>query len=127
MRTAGTSAKVVALEGDFAQVQFPSKEIRLIHKDCFATLGRVSNEDHGIMNLGNAGRKRRMGWRPEVRGKVMNPCDHPHGGGEGRNSIGLKYPKTPWGLHALGVKTRSRKKASNKWIMKTRKGGIYKK
>jgi large subunit ribosomal protein L2 len=126
VRTAGSSAKILGVEGDFAQVQLPSKEIRRIHKDCFATLGRVSNEEHSMMKIGKAGRKRQMGRRPTVRGKAMNPCDHPHGGGEGACPIGLKHPKTPWGLPALGVKTRRKKKESNQWVVKTRKGQIYK-
>jgi large subunit ribosomal protein L2 len=127
VRSAGSAAKMVAVEGEFAQVQFPSKEVRLIHKDCFVTIGRVSNEEYGMIKIGKAGRKRNMGRRPVVRGKAMNPCDHPHGGGEGGCPIGMKYPKTPWGMPALGVKTRARKKVTNKWIVKNRKGQIYKK
>ncbi|MDP2691838.1 MAG: 50S ribosomal protein L2 [Candidatus Gracilibacteria bacterium] len=123
VRSAGTSAKILGIDGDYAQVQLPSKEIRLILKECYASVGRISNIDHNQMNIGKAGRTRRMGRRPQVRGKVMNPNDHPHGGGEGRNSIGLKYPKTPWGRPALGVKTR-RRKDSNRLVMKTRKGKL---
>lgn len=119
VRSAGASAKLVSLEGDYAQVQLPSSEIRLVPKDCYASIGVVSNADHSNVKIGKAGRSRWMGKRPQVRGKVMNPCDHPHGGGEGSNSIGMKYPKTPWGKHALGKKTRNNK-ATNKWILKRR-------
>lgn len=121
-KTAGSAAKLVSLDGEYAQVQLPSGEVRFVHKECFATIGRVSNADHGNVTIGKAGRNRHKGQRPEVRGKAMNPNDHPHGGGEGNCPIGLKYPKTPWGLHALGVKTRRRKNTSNRWIVKTRKG-----
>lgn len=120
-KTAGSSAKLVSLDGEYAQVKLPSGEVRFVHKDCFATVGRVSNVDHGNVSLGKAGRRRWKGKRPQVRGKAMNPCDHPHGGGEGNCPIGLKYPKTPWGLPALGVRTRKRKD-TNRWIVKTRKG-----
>ncbi len=122
VKTAGSSAKLVSLDGEYAQVQLPSGEVRFVHKECFATIGRVSNIDHSNITIGKAGRNRHKGQRPEVRGKVMNPNDHPHGGGEGNCPIGLKYPKTPWGMHALGVKTRRRKNNSNRWIVKTRKG-----
>jgi large subunit ribosomal protein L2 len=98
----------------------PSGEIRLIKKECLATVGVVSNIDHSLVRVGKAGRKRHMGFRPTVRGKAMNPVDHPHGGGEGRHPVGMKYPKTPWGKHALGVRTRKGKKASNKFIIKRR-------
>ncbi|MDP3975693.1 MAG: 50S ribosomal protein L2 [bacterium] len=121
VRSAGSSARVVGVDGDYAQIQMPSKEVRMIPKTCYASVGRLSNVDHSLIRIGKAGRSRKMGRRPEVRGKVMNPCDHPHGGGEGRNSIGLKYPKTPWGLHALGKKTR-RRKDTNRLIIRTRKG-----
>lgn len=121
VKSAGSSAKVVSLEGAKAQVELPSGEVRLIPKDCYATIGTVSNHDHGNIVIGKAGRSRWMRKRPTVRGKVMNPCDHPHGGGEGANPIGLKHPKTPWGLPALGVKTRAKKKYSNKDILKRRK------
>lgn len=121
VKSAGAAAKLVSLDGDYAQVQLPSGEVRFVHKTNFATIGRVSNIDHGNVRVGKAGRTRWKGRRPQVRGKAMNPNDHPHGGGEGSNPIGLKYPKTPWGMHALGVKTRSRKD-TNKWIVKTRKG-----
>ncbi len=124
VKSAGSVAKLTSLDGEYAQVQLPSGEIRFVHKQCFATIGRVSNLDHSNVTIGKAGRKRHMGWRPSVLGKSMNPCDHPHGGGEGHCPIGLKYPKTPWGLHALGVATRRRKKVTNRWIVKTRKGKI---
>jgi large subunit ribosomal protein L2 len=124
VRTAGSSAKLMAVEGKYAQVQLPSKEIRLFHKECFATIGKLSNSEHGLIKVGKAGRKRHMGKRPQVRGKVMNPCDHPHGGGEGGCPIGLKHPKTPWGLPALGYKTRKKKKPTDKFIYRTRKGKL---
>lgn len=110
-RTAGSWAKLMALEGKFAQIRLPSSEIRLVPRECFATIGQVSNAEHMHVKIGKAGRKRHMGVRPTVRGKAMNPVDHPHGGGEGSNPIGLKYPKTPWGKHALGVKTRKHKES----------------
>ncbi len=121
IRSAGNSGKLVSLDGDMAQVELPSKEVRLFHKDCYATIGIIANEDHSLIRIGKAGRSRWMGKRPEVRGKVMNPCDHPHGGGEGRCPIGMKAPKTPWGALALGVKTRAKKKPSNKFIVKRRR------
>jgi len=120
-KSAGSAAKLVSLDGEHAQVQLPSGEIRFVPKDCYATIGRVSNIDHGNVVIGKAGRNRWKGKRPTVRGKAMNPCDHPHGGGEGGSPIGMKHPKTPWGLPALGVKTR-RRKYTNQWIVKTRKG-----
>jgi len=120
-KSAGSSAKLVSLDGEYAQVQLPSGEVRFVHKTNFASVGRVSNVDHGHVRVGKAGRTRWKGRRPQVRGKAMNPNDHPHGGGEGASPIGMKYPKTPWGMHALGVKTRKRKN-TNKWIVKTRKG-----
>lgn len=120
-KSAGAYAKLTSLDGEYAQVQLPSGEVRFVHKTNFATIGRVSNIDHGNVVIGKAGRKRHMGRKPQVRGKAMNPCDHPHGGGEGGSPIGMAYPKTPWGMHALGVKTRKRKD-TNKWIVKTRKG-----
>jgi large subunit ribosomal protein L2 len=104
-----------------AQVRLPSGEVRLFSKDCMATIGIVSNPDHRLIRWGKAGRTRHLGFRPTVRGKAMNPVDHPHGGGEGRQPIGLKHPKTPWGKPALGVKTRKDKKASNKLIISRRK------
>lgn len=120
IRSAGSKGKVVAVEGDYAQVELPSGEVRLINKDCFATIGTVSNHEHANIKIGKAGRSRWKGKRPSVRGKVMNPNDHPHGGGEGLQSIGLKNPKTPWGMPALGFKTRKRK-YSDKLIVKSRR------
>ncbi|OGF30386.1 50S ribosomal protein L2 [Candidatus Falkowbacteria bacterium RIFOXYD2_FULL_35_9] len=120
VRSAGSQAKLMAVEGKYAQLRLPSSEIRLVPKECMATVGRVSNPDIMHVKIGKAGRKRHMGIKPTVRGKAMNPVDHPHGGGEGSNPIGMKYPKTPWGKHALGVKTR-RKKASDRMIVKRRK------
>lgn len=120
IRSAGSSAKVVSQEDKmYTQIQLPSGEVRLINKDCYASFGMVSNIDHSNITIGKAGRVRNMGRRPQVRGKVMNPCDHPHGGGEGNQSIGLKYPKTPWGMPALGKKTRKRK-YSDRVIVKSR-------
>lgn len=121
-KSAGNSAKLVSLDGDMAQVQLPSGEVRFVHKYCYASVGRISNADYQNVSIGKAGRNRWRRQRPEVRGKVMNPVDHPHGGGEGKNPIGMKYPKTPWGLHALGVKTRRRSKPSDRLIVRTRKG-----
>lgn len=119
-RGAGMSARIVSLEGKYAQVMLPSGEIRYIAKNCFATIGQAGNSDHINVSIGKAGRSRWMRRRPQVRGKVMNPVDHPHGGGEGNTSIGLKYPKTPWGKPALGVKTR-RRKTTNSMIVRSRK------
>jgi large subunit ribosomal protein L2 len=120
-RGAGLGAQYMALEGDFAQLKLPSGEVRRFSKNCMATVGAVGNPDHRLIRWGKAGRVRHLGRRPEVRGKVMNPVDHPHGGGEGKHPIGLKHPKTPWGKPALGVKTRNAKKASWKLIVKRRK------
>lgn len=120
-KSAGSSAKLVSLDSELAQVQLPSGEVRFVPKECFASIGRVSNIDHGNVVIGKAGRNRWKGKKPTVRGKAMNPCDHPHGGGEGGSPIGMAYPKTPWGLPALGVKTRKRK-VTNKFIVKNRKG-----
>jgi len=120
VRSAGTSAKVVAQEGKYTLLEMPSKEIRKILSECFASIGHVSHPEHRFEELGKAGKKRLRGWRPTVRGSAMNPCDHPHGGGEGRAPIGLKHPKTPWGKPALGVKTR-KKKWTDKLIIKKRK------
>jgi len=120
MRGAGTSARVLAQEGGFAHLVFPSSETRKISGECFASVGQVSFPEHKFVNLGKAGRARLLGRRPAVRGTAMNPVDHPHGGGEGRTGIGLKYPKTPWGKHALGVKTR-KKKWTDKFIIQRRK------
>jgi len=120
IRSAGSKGKVVAIEEKYAQIELPSGEVRLINKECYATIGAVSNVDHGLVKIGKAGRKRWMGVRPSVRGKAMNPVDHPHGGGEGQQSIGLIHPKTPWGMPALGFKTRKRK-YSDKLIVKDRR------
>ena len=120
VRSAGSAAKLVSLEGKYAQVELPSGEIRLVHKDCYATIGRLSNLQYNQIKLGKAGRSRWLGRRPKVLGKSMNACDHPHGGGEGHSPIGLPTPKTPWGMPTLGFKTRKRK-YSNKMILKRRK------
>lgn len=120
-RSAGAVIKLVSLEGKYAQIQMPSGETRLVGKNCYANIGIVGNIDHSNIKIGKAGRKRHMGIRPTVRGKAMNPCDHPHGGGEGRSPIGLKYPKTPWGMHALGFKTRKKKSTTNRMIVKDRR------
>lgn len=119
-RSAGTTVKLLAIDGPFAQLELPSKEIRLVSKNCLATVGQVSNPDAMHMRLGKAGRMRHLGWRPTVRGKAQNPVDHPHGGGEGNQPIGLKAPKTKWGKLALGVKTRLPKKYSDAMILKRR-------
>lgn len=119
-RSAGSSLKLVSVEGDYAQIQMPSGEIRLVSKDCYATVGIVSNIDHFNISIGKAGRTRHFGRRPQVRGKAMNPVDHPHGGGEGGCPIGLKHPKTPWGMPALGFKTR-RRRYTDKMIIKDRR------
>ena len=121
VRSAGSSAILQAIDNGMAQLKMPSTEIRLVREDCYATIGQVSNSEHNIYRIGKAGRKRHMGRRPKVRGSAMNPVDHPHGGGEGRQPIGLKYPKTPWGKPALGVKTRKKKNRSNKYIISPRK------
>ncbi len=120
VRSAGASAMLQETTGGTAQLRLPSGEVRLVPKEAWATVGQASNPDHGTERIGWAGRKRRMGWRPSVRGKAMNPVDHPHGGGEGHNPIGLKYPKTPWGKHALGVKTRKKGKVSDRFILQRR-------
>lgn len=120
VRSAGSNAVVMAHDEGYVLLKLPSSEIRKFKDECYASIGVVSNQEHKFMNISNAGRARRMGKRPTVRGSAMNPCDHPHGGGEGRAPIGLKYPKTPWGKHALGVKTRKRNKWSNKLIVKRR-------
>jgi len=121
VRSAGNSAQLMAKEGNYAQVRLPSGEVRMVRIECKATIGQVGNIDHEIINIGKAGKKRHMGFRPTVRGSVMNPNDHPHGGGEGRAPIGRPSPVTPWGKPALGYKTRKKNKASNKFIIKTRK------
>ncbi len=120
-RSAGSSATILALEGDYALLKMPSGETRKINAKCYATIGQMSNPDHSNIRIGKAGRKRKMNIRPTVRGKVMSLKSHPHGGGEGVNPIGLKYPKTPWGKVAIGKKTRRNKK-SDKFIVKRSKG-----
>lgn len=120
VRAAGEAAVLMGKEGKYAQIKLPSGEIRNVLKTCLATLGTLSNPEHENVRLGKAGRKRWLGIRPTVRGKAMNPVDHPHGGGEGNQPIGLKYPKTPWGKPALGVKTRPKKKYSDRLIIKRR-------
>ena len=119
-RAAGTSAKILAKEGKYVTLRFPSKEIRLVQNKCLATIGEVGNNDVFLIQSGKAGRTRWLGKRPTVRGSVMNPCDHPHGGGEGRAPIGRTRPLTPWGKPALGMKTRKKKKASNIYILRKR-------
>ena len=120
VRAAGTSARILAKEGDYVTLRLPSKEIRLLRKECFATIGEVNLNDAFLIQSGKAGRTRWLGKRPTVRGSVMNPCDHPHGGGEGRAPIGRTRPLTPWGKPALGMKTRKRKKLSNAYILRRR-------
>ncbi len=120
VRSAGNGAQLMAKEGDFAQVRLPSGEVRRVRMECRATIGEVGNGDHQNINIGKAGRKRHMGIRPTVRGSVMNPNDHPHGGGEGKAGIGRVGPVTPWGRPALGLKTRKRKKDSDRYIVKRR-------
>lgn len=118
MRSAGSGAILMAIDEKMAQLKMASGEVRLVKKECYASIGRVSNFEHSAEKLGKAGRNRWKGKRPEVRGSAMNPVDHPHGGGEGRQGIGLKYPKTPWGKPALGKKTRKKSKYSDKFIIK---------
>jgi large subunit ribosomal protein L2 len=120
VRSAGVKAQLMAKEGNYAQVRLPSGEVRMVRIECRATIGEVGNEDHGNIKIGKAGRKRHMGIRPTVRGSVMNPNDHPHGGGEGKTGIGRDGPVTPWGKPALGYKTRKKNKPSNKYIVKRR-------
>lgn len=121
VRSAGSYAEVLAQEGRFANLKLPSGEVRKFFSECMATLGQLSNSEHNLESLGKAGRSRWKGIRPEVRGSAMNPVDHPHGGGEGRQPIGLKFPKTPWGKHASGVRTRKNKKPSTKYIVTRRR------
>ena len=121
-RSAGNSAQLMAKEEKYAQVRLPSGEVRKVLLNCRATIGEVGNEEHGNIQIGKAGRKRHMGRRPHVRGSVMNPNDHPHGGGEGRAPIGRKGPVTPWGKPTLGYKTRKKNKESNKYIVRRRNG-----
>ena len=122
VRSAGNSAQLMAKEGKYATLRLPSGEMRMVPIGCRATIGQVGNIDHELINIGKAGRKRHMGIRPTVRGSVMNPNDHPHGGGEGRTSIGRPGPVTPWGKPALGLKTRKKSKQSNKLIIRRRDG-----
>ncbi len=122
VRSAGTSAQLLAKEGIYAQVRLPSGEVRLIHELCLATIGQVGNTDHGNIKLGKAGRSRWMGWRPTVRGSAMDPASHPHGGGEGRSPIGMPGPKTPWGKPALGKRTRHNKR-TDRFIVRRRGKG----
>ena len=125
-RSAGNSAQLMAKEGKYATLRLPSGEMRMVPLVCRATVGVVGNADHNLINIGKAGRKRHMGIRPTVRGSVMNPNDHPHGGGEGKTGIGRPGPSTPWGKPALGLKTRKAKKASNKLIVRRRDGRAIK-
>jgi large subunit ribosomal protein L2 len=120
VRSAGSGATIMATDEKMAQIRLASGEIRLVSKECYATIGQVSNFEHGSINLGKAGKGRWLGRRPAVRGSAMNPVDHPHGGGEGRQGIGLKHPKTPWGKPALGKKTRKKSRYSDKFILKRR-------
>ncbi|MCI9354155.1 MAG: 50S ribosomal protein L2 [Firmicutes bacterium] len=122
VRSAGNVAQLMAKEGKYATVKLPSGEMRMLPLDCRATIGQVGNIDHELIHIGKAGRKRHMGIRPTVRGSVMNPNDHPHGGGEGRAPIGRPSPMTPWGKPAMGYKTRKKHKASNKYIVRRRNG-----
>ena len=120
VRSAGESAQLMAKENGYGQVRLPSGEVRLVALNCKATIGSVGNQQHENISIGKAGRKRHMGWRPTVRGVVMNPNDHPHGGGEGKSPIGRPAPVTPWGKPALGLKTRKNKNRTNKFIVKRR-------
>jgi len=119
VRAAGGAAQLLAKEGDFAQIRLPSSEVRLVHQNCYATIGQIGNLDHSNIKLGKAGRKRHKGIRPTVRGSAMSPRDHPHGGGEGRSPIGMPGPKSPWGKPTLGYRTR-RNKATDKYIVRRR-------
>lgn len=120
VRSAGTSAQLMAKEGDQAQIRMPSGEVRIVRLNCKASIGQVGNADHENISIGKAGRKRHMGWRPTVRGSVMNPNDHPHGGGEGKSPVGRPGPVTPWGKPAMGYKTRKTKNRTDKFIVKRR-------
>ena len=122
VRSAGAQAQLMAKENGMAQVRLPSGEVRYIRLDCKATIGQVGNIEHDTVKIGKAGKTRHMGIRPTVRGSVMNPCDHPHGGGEGKSPIGRPGPVTPWGKPALGLKTRNKKARTNKYIVKRRNG-----
>lgn len=120
VRSAGSEAQLMAKEGRYATLRLPSGEMRLVLIDCRATIGQVGNVSHELVTIGKAGRKRHMGFRPSVRGSVMNPVDHPHGGGEGRAPIGRPAPVTPWGKPALGLKTRKKNKKTDKYIIRRR-------
>ncbi len=120
VRSAGVAAQLISKENGIAQVRLPSGEVRIIRLDCKATIGQVGNIEHDTVKIGKAGKKRHMGIRPTVRGSVMNPCDHPHGGGEGKSPIGRPSPVTPWGKPALGYKTRNKKARTDKFIVKRR-------
>ncbi len=120
VRAAGNMAQLMAKEGAYALIRLPSGELRNVPANCMATIGQIGNIDHENVSLGKAGRKRHMGWRPQVRGSVMNPCDHPHGGGEGKSPVGRPGPVTPWGKPALGYKTRAKHNRSDKFIVKRR-------
>jgi len=122
VRAAGNMAQLMAREGAYALIRLPSGELRQVPVNCIATIGQVGNIDHENVNIGKAGRKRNMGWKPTVRGSVMNPCDHPHGGGEGKSPVGRPGPVTPWGKPALGYKTRAKHHRSDKFIVKRRNG-----
>ncbi len=122
VRGAGVGAQLMAKEGKYALLRLPSGELRNVPQNCMATVGQVGNIDHENVNYGKAGRRRHMGWRPTVRGSVMNPCDHPHGGGEGKSPIGRSGPVTPWGKPTLGYKTRSKRNKSDSMIVKRRNG-----
>ena len=122
VRSAGNFAQLIAKEGKYGLVRLPSGELRNVPLNCYATIGQVSNVDHDNIKIGKAGKKRHMGWRPTVRGSVMNPVDHPHGGGEGKSPVGRPGPVTPWGKPALGYKTRNKHKASDKFIVRRRNG-----
>jgi len=128
-RSAGASVQVLGKDetGNFTVIKLNSGEVRKVPNECYATIGYVSNEDHNLINIGKAGKSRHMGWRPTVRGSAMNPVDHPHGGGEGRQGIGRPAASSPWGKRHMGVKTRNRNKSSNKFIITTRKGKGIKK
>ena len=121
VRAAGTAAKVMAKEGDYVTIGLPSKEVRMVRKECYATIGQVGNAEFRNLKRGKAGKTRHLGKRPQVRGSAMNPCDHPHGGGEGRAPIGRSGPVTPWGKPALGLKTRKKRKPSDRLIVRRRR------
>jgi large subunit ribosomal protein L2 len=122
VRAAGAAAQVLAKEGDYVTLRLPSSEMRMVRKECMATIGQVGNVDHANVKLGKAGRKRWKGWRPAVRGSAMTPRDHPHGGGEGRSPVGMPGPKSPWGWRTLGKKTRHNK-STDKYIVRRRRSG----